>query len=777
MQIDFLEAASGAALCKTHEADANGVITTHPYPLTKNFNSYHEQVQDINELYAALTTHAAHGHCVLKGLLTKPLQAEERRGQTNSTQPTQWLCLDLDFDTGFLDIGDFVQSLGHDFHTTSYIFQHSNSAGIKGTVGLRGHLYFQLATPCSPGALKEWLKEVNFSVPALKDRLELAKNGHSLIWPLDISTCQNDKLIYISPPIFKGLSAPVTNYFSLHVGADDATSFIPSPNPGKNKAEVDTLVVALRKTQGLKTVTGKYKKFGTEQILTNPDPMIICDPRDDGEYIRCNIVGDNPSYGHYYDKEKPDILYNFKGHPLVKLVDVDPEYAAGLAKSKAAARTTSARTPIVFRDPRTDEYYNGIHDQGTGELALYRTGSTQKINDFLANHDLPMVDYVPDWTYEFNPCTTQVINYRDQWANKFTPTQLLKDALELPNKPNVSAAVPPVIESIIRSITVDAQTYDHFINWIACIFQTREKTGTAWLFSGIEGTGKGLLISKILTPIFGPRYVIQQTGQNLEDQFNAAWEEAIVLFIDEFNLHEGSTLDRTYNRLKNIVTEETIAIRAMRRDTSSTRSYTNLVMATNAGTALPLSPTDRRFNIAPDQNQRLEITQQQVVDIAAELPAFCEFLQTYQADSSLAATVLHNDARRLLINRSFTSVDLFFDAFKSGDIRYFLDYIDSSANTGFDMGDEKYKGIIREWATLAGSHVQSSELREIYNHLQNATISPAKFGRLCTHHKMEQDRLMINGARSRGYASCFPATDIDEYLKDPKKSEKVVNIK
>jgi len=770
MLINFLEAASGAALCKTHEADSNGVITTHPYPLVKKFTSHEENVNTTQELYLALTKHAALGHCALKGTLTDSLVAEERRGKTNSTQHTNWLCLDLDFDSGFADIDDFIRCLGPTFNGVSYVFQHSNSAGIKGKAGLRGHLYFRLATPCSPGALKEWLKEVNLNTPALSAQLALAKNGHSLIWPLDISTCQNDKLIYISPPTLINLSATITQYFTLTGGIDDSSTFTPAPNPAKNKADIQKKIDELRKQVGLKTVVSKYKAFGVDQVLINPDPMLIADTRDDGDYIRCNIVGDNPSWGYYYEKDQPDILRNFKGHPLVKLRDIDPGYFQGISVQKAQTQGARKIIPLVFRDLETDQYYNGHYDSAEQTVKISATSSIQRLHDFCENNDAIPPESIPDWEYKFDPTTLAVCDISRQWANKFSPTDYLRQTIADP-----LAVVPPIAERVIRSICVDQPTYDHFINWLAYVFQTRKKSGTAWLFNGIEGTGKGILASKILQPIFGDRYVVQITGENLEDQFNAAWEECIFLFIDEFNLHSGSTLDKTYNRLKNVITEDRVAIRGMRRDIATVRSYINLIMATNAGTALPLSPTDRRFSIAPAQNTRLEITPLEILQLETELPELCNFLEAYQADAVLAGTVLDNKARRDLINRSSNSLDLFFRAVREGDLEYFLQYVDNSS--AFDMGEEEYKGIIQNWAQTGTTFASSHELLKVFNHIMDNRVSKGKFGRMCAHENLEPKTTRVGGIKTRGYETSFPQVDTDQYFKGTTISEKVTKIK
>lgn len=767
MFLDFLEAADGAALCKTHTADNHGNITTTPYPLTKFFNSHRVTINDLGDLFHELQNHARQGHCAIKGKLNKSLSNEERKGATSPTEATQWLCLDLDFESGFSSVDDFVNQLGPEFADTSYIFQHSNSAGIKSAPGLRGHIYFILDTPVSPRLIKEWLKEKNLTIPALSAQLSLAKNGHSLIWPLDISTCQNDKLIFIAPPVLVNCTASVTKWFTLHQKTRGTLSFTPTPNPSANKSNADKHIQQLRKAAGLPTVKAKYKQWGSETVLTNPDPMVITETRVQGDYVRVNLVGDNPSWGYYYHASNPEILYNFKGAPLVKLRDVDPTYYATL---HATAKAAQQNIPVIFRDPRADAYYNGLYDTANDTLELHMTSNVQKIDHFLQNHNIDMVDFIPDWTYEFDPTTNKVIDFNAKWANKFSPTPYLRESKKLNG-----ATVPPTIERIIRSITTDQPTYEHFINWLAFVYQTRQKTGTAWLFSGIEGTGKGLLASQVLQPIFGERYVTRITSENLDDLFNSNFEEAIFVFVDEFNLENMHNVEKVHNKIKNLITENRITIRRMRTNPYEAPSFLNLIMATNAHAALPLSDNDRRFNIAPPQERKLVISSAEVLGIRAELPAFSVFLNSLQIDEQAAKTVIINQARADLIDRAHTSTDLFFKACREGDIEYFLDYLPYSDQTVFDVQANAYQQIIKSWVQNHATFIPADELREAFNFLQNTRTSSSKFGRACAHHQLKQSRQRIDNRNVRGYHIPFPKIDSEKLFVD-RPSDNVVRL-
>ena len=43
---------------------------------------------------------------------------------------------------------------------------------------------------------------------------------------------------------------------------------------------------------------------------------------------------------------------------------------------------------------------------------------------------------------------------------------------------------------------------------------------TAWILTGVPGTGKGIFYSHILKPLFGDEHVPMRSLQNIEEQFS-----------------------------------------------------------------------------------------------------------------------------------------------------------------------------------------------------------------------------------------------------------------
>jgi hypothetical protein len=167
---------------------------TDPYPHMLNFTSHKFSATTLQAFATKLEHHADLGHCLIKGTLSRELYNEPRRGATDTQDPTEWVCLDFD-GVEAKSVAALLDELN--LHA-DYVVQYSASSGFK--PGIRAHVFFFLSAPCSPPFLKLWLKRLNLSNPLLNTQIALNRAGTTLRWPLDISTCQNDKLLYIAPP-------------------------------------------------------------------------------------------------------------------------------------------------------------------------------------------------------------------------------------------------------------------------------------------------------------------------------------------------------------------------------------------------------------------------------------------------------------------------------------------------------------------------------------------------------------------------------------------------
>ena len=276
MRVDFLAAADGTPLTKTFARDAEtGAIVSDPYPHVRNFTSLSTNVKDIDEWMAALLEHSHNGLTMLKGTLDQPLVNASRAGHTQSTAPTKWIALDIDTNQGFADLDATLAAIHPDLPNTDRIVQYSASAGIKEPAHLRSHVFVMLTQSVTPALLKEWLSYVNLNNPSWRAQTTLSANGLALKYALDITTCQNDKLLYIAEPVLQdGITANLPNgRFVLVRGTSPTLDLHPATNLSQtNREQAQARIAELRDQLGLEPKAPKYRDHsGGEVILTNPD--------------------------------------------------------------------------------------------------------------------------------------------------------------------------------------------------------------------------------------------------------------------------------------------------------------------------------------------------------------------------------------------------------------------------------------------------------------------------------------------------------------------------
>src|SRR5690606_10980400 len=256
-----------------------------------------------------------------------------------------------------------------------YIVQWSSSMGIENNAGFRCHIFMRLAQPQHPQLLKYWLMDLNLKVPSLNAQLELTKTGNSLRWPLDITTCQNDKLLYIAPPqLGAGIKDPYPNTKRISFVKKGKRSLsLPYPIPTREalRQRIDQKVAELRVAAGLpKRKTSKYKYAGPIAYLANPDTAVTTEMKTERGFVYFNLNGGD-SWAYYHPEDNPTFIYNFKGEPVYRTEDLLPDYWAKLQQNTANYRPNAhGLIYLAFRDFRSSNYYNGTYDTNTNVLDL-----------------------------------------------------------------------------------------------------------------------------------------------------------------------------------------------------------------------------------------------------------------------------------------------------------------------------------------------------------------------------------------------------------------------
>lgn len=760
----FLSA--GKPIVKRYEVDpTTSEIIKHPYPFVYEVTSYQETCTNLHDLFQHIQKYAKQGDCMVKGMLGRQLVTESRKGTTNAEELTEWICLDLDGIEGYQSVDHFLSDIG--CTETDYILQWSSSMGIENKAGFRCHIFMQLDKPAHPQVLKNWLMDLNLSRPTLAGQLQLTKTGNSLRWPLDITTCQNDKLLYIAPPdLGKGIVDPFAKRSKHALSGTPRISF---EQRNKKKFTLPTNLIlqeALRdrthaKVAELRLAAGlpkpkaiKYKFDGTIEYMVNPGQATITDMKEERGFVYFNLNGGD-SWAYYHPVESPEFIYNFKGEPTYKTSELLPQYWAKLTQQAASgAPDAKGNIYLAFREFTSGVYWNGIYDTVNDKLELYPAKSETQLRHFMKNNKMPLGESIPDWKRVFEPNNPNVIDRQAQTVNIYNPSDFFKDL-----QPAPVASPPPVINKIVDHVLGnDAATLDHFYNWLATIVQFKTRAGTAWVLQGTQGTGKGLLMHNILTPLFGYENVAAKRMEELESQFTEFMENKFIVFIDEIESGKSLYHAKVTAKLKNLIVEPMISIRNMYRPAYLAPNFASMIFASNKPSSVEVAPDDRRFNVGGYQENKLQITGPEIDQIDNELPEFYAYLMHYPADPDRARTPLISQSRSTLIDISRTAIDTISDALLKGDLQTLWDHLPSQkaltpGNALIQTKAQGYRDLIVDIVSNIGNHdkLTRDELYTIFEYtVGNMPTSPNKLTSTLKHHRLHLKPVWKHNRSVRG---------------------------
>lgn len=781
MRVTFLGAANGRNLSKHH--DGENKFT--PYPHVKKVTSYEHDINNIAELYDTVVEHAGVGHCLLKGNLKRPLVKESRAGTTDRAQPTNLLVLDFDGislpghnfapywnidSTKFKGIAEaLLRCMPSELQNVSYIAQASSSIGFKNNA-ISMHIFMLLDVPLPTKTIKLWLQHINYTNDLFKNQLKLSVNGQSLKYPLDISVADASKLIFIAPPSFEDASKdPFASAADRIVLVDKQNSRLQLANlvtnlsPQQVYENGQSIKDKLRETNGLRKIAEKIKVMDIDkqphEVLLNPDRMsIVIADTTNSPFIRCNINGGD-SNAYWFNLENPTYMHNFKGEPIFLIEQADSDFYKSIFDlfDDKMRKEGKADYPVVFRDFNTDTYWNGIYNPNINEFETLKPTSRQSIEDFMRSHGRPAPDFVPDADMSFDPTNTgptvdlTSVPYR---VNTFKRTMFMNNAIK-PSEPLEMGYVSkiqdkcPTIYKLMKHILGDGQQeIERFFNWLAYIYQTKEKAKTAWVLSGVPGTGKGVFAYQVLRPLFSEEQAPVKTLENLEEQFNSYLQQALICVVDEFHMASSAATQKVANKLKNQITEPSVTIRKMRSNQVEVPNYTSFIFLTNHVDAIRIEPGDRRYNIAPRQEQKLLDKYPELVSefnaIPKELLHFAGALETFKYNESLVRMPVDNDAKRLMKTASLSVFEEFCSALKEGTLDWFNDILEIRVTNIMNSGEiDAAQRFVKSWIADAHANrysvIPTDALRIVYNVLTEARppLSPIDFKKRLSRNNIE----------------------------------------
>lgn len=629
----------------------------------------------------------------------------------------------------------------------SYIVQWSASYKVTDTK-LRAHVFMLLDRPYAAPLLKQWLIQKNHEVPFLRNAMELTKTGNAIRWPLDISACQNDKLIYIAPPVFKGMKDPMgkTPRIQLVRKKYDILALSSSiQSTEKNRQLTQARINELRDATGLPKRKFAYKVVGGTEVMLKPDEAVITDMKVERGFVYFNLNGGD-SWAYYHPENRPEFIFNFKGEPTYLTRELLPDYWSQLTQQ--ATKTNSDGTVyLAFCDRRTGQYWRGTYDSTNDSLDIYQARNETQLRDFCKQHGVPIGDFVAEWDLIFDPHNNVRVDVANRTVNRFKPSHYMKQTVK-PTK-----VCPPTIFKVMHhALGANPDITEHFINWVAYILQRRDRTKTAWVLHGTQGTGKGILTNKILRPIFGT-HTASRRMEELNEKYNHFMMDSLLVFVDEVQIKALGNERSVMAKLKNFITEEIVPVRMMHSNAVETRNYTNWIFMSNMSDPVVIDKGDRRFNVGKYQPEQLIISDQELAQIENELQAFHDYLMTYAVSIDDVRTVIQTEDRENMIAVTQSSLDTIATALLEGTFEFFLDQLPTSndyARNALQANRvDAYKDVLRTLMARTRDNgqcnVSRDELHTIFDYLSDRIpTSPNKFTSMLKHHRIHTTRVWIN---------------------------------
>lgn len=688
MLLTFLSAA--VPLTKTLAySPRTGEYTVAPYPMVSKMTSQVVEVQDMAGFAQQVLAFGEQGWCLMKGELDRQIVDESRAGRTLTHADHEWVCFDFDkvdceptFDGALDAIYKYLPACTHE---ADAVIQLSASCFHPHAKKLSAHVFMRLGTPVNTKTLHDWLLSLNFTGEAAKE-VRLSDSTYALSYPIDVTVSSNAKLLYIAPPRTVGFE-PASSEFVRFVPGSQRMFYIPAFTPVGHE-QIGAKINELRKEHMLPAREYKTHMLGEQEFLESyeKDGIVIHDVKISATgHIRFNINGGD-SLAYYIDPKRPHILGNFKGEPFMYTELAAPKFFELLKKSttsgtKSPRLTEGTEVLAFYATNRGSAVYIGLYERTTDTLRVERS-TTEAAYAWMRELGAPMKSALPHYDLAYDISSN--IRYEEGYPviNLYARTEFIKLYGEIERTQPLDetllerlAKEAPVSSKLLFSVCgSDRDSLKRFLNWLAFIFQKREKPGSAWLFHGTEGTGKGFMLRFLLKPLFGPEHVDQMLMNNVGSAFNSLLEGKLIMNIDEADMSRTHDPSELMAKLRNWITEPRIVINEKHRVEESVRSHVSFIVTSNNLRPIIVPPGDRRWNVAPRQETRIEIfpNEMAVLEQGEELPLLAKLLGELQVDEELLRNPANNEAKRALFEATHGLPDTVALAIREGDTSFFF---------------------------------------------------------------------------------------------------------
>ncbi len=389
--------------------------------------------------------------------------------------------------------------------------------------------------------------------------------------------------------------------------------------------------------------------------------------------------------------------------------------------------------PFIEQGTNAYAYYDQIKDTvhlGVGKDIL---------SSILASAGQNLPDPLSVLTATFDVHNNKRIDFEKEIFNFFVPSEYMlyeKTGNKINPKYEFSG-----IYKLLSNLIPNYRERKLFINWLAGIMQTRDKQLTAWVFKGVQGAGKGLLLTHVLKKLLGRKQAIQVEDAQLKNEFNPWLQNSMLIAFNEV-ARDNSSRNMINSKLKAIITDEEIQINEKNVKAFYLTNYVNCLFFSNENVPIFIEQGDRRFNVVltgGNLNQFDWFEKDAIGFIAGlekEVPAFAQFLMNWNYDDLAAKRVFSNSAKQTMISSAMNRFEEFVHKLKTQDIPWFEEQINNNSPFNkFNLETE-----------IKAKRMRKDKLLELFMGIYDDTkITKVPFGKKMNEYGVQSLRTSIPG--------------------------------
>lgn len=253
----------------------------------------------------------------------------------------------------------------------------------------------------------------------------------------------------------------------------------------------------------------------------------------------------------------------------------------------------------------------------------------------------------------------------------------------------------PHIEFVLRSICVEDERIEYFLNWLSYIFATLQKTHTAIVFKGTPGAGKNFFFEHIISYYLDLKFCPTLPNEQVENRFTPpALKNALFVCFDEVkaDFRDGNKI---YDKLKLWITSDDLVVELKRDNSYIQENFFNCIFFSNYDIPLQTAESDRRYTIFTTRSKDLADAVLETLGIdmdefiekfKKERDDFLIDLVCYAYNSSQVRRPLPTEEKEALQKASDTKQNQFSQSMQKLDQKFFIRLAASMAESISDLG-------------------------------------------------------------------------------------------